>query len=118
MEHLRKDDFMTNIYTYEDVIPSPIANATVQKRFANGVHRQYVVTPNKGYVLHDARGCWTVLDEVTGEAIIIHAFYSGNCTTSATYDFDTNLYDFYAMLEYDVPSDQIFGKECNNHTET
>ena len=106
------------IITYEDVIPTPIANTTIQKRLADGVHRQYVVAPIDGYVLHDNRGCWTTIDENMGEEVTLHAFYSGNCTTGATYDFVANPYEFYAVPETEAPADQIFGGGANNNHET
>ena len=103
------------VVTYEDVIPSPIANATTQKRLYDGVHRQYVITPNEGYVLHDKASDWTEIDPVTQEETVKEAFFIGDCTCGATYDFTANPRDFYTKLASEVPADQIFGGVNNNH---
>ena len=97
--------------TYEPVNPTLIENTTMQKRFTDGVHKQYLITPNEGYVLHD-----NMLDEVvddpatglpTGEVIL--RYYQGTRTVAASYDFATNPREFYAVLRSTVPEDNICG---------
>lgn len=101
-------------YTYEDVIPTLIANTTMQKRLLNGVHRTYLIKANDGYVLHDNTGNWTETDPITGEEVVKKAYYTGTVTCAASYDFVTNPRGFEAVLENEVPSDQIFGKVDND----
>lgn len=120
------------VYTYEDVIPSLIPNTTMQKRFINGVHKQYVITPLENYVLRDKADDYVEIDpdtlEPTGRVIFHYA--SGGATCGASYDFtplqvtDENgvthtaygaQREFFARLASEVPSDQIFGGGGNDH---
>lgn len=97
--------------TYELVNPTLIANTTMQKRFSDGVHKQYLITPNEGYVLHDITLADEVYDPETGEPTgeIIPGYYEGTRTVAASYDFVTNPRQFYAVLRSDVPNDNICG---------
>ena len=67
----------------------------------NGVHSQYAITPNKGYVLHDKFLDEQVIDEETFETTgeIKLGFYSGTRTVAANYDFAANEREFYAVKE-------------------
>lgn len=102
-------------FTYEDVNPTLIPNTTMQKRFIDGVHKQYLITPVDGYVLHDSVGNWTEMDPITGEEITKEAYYTGTCTCAASYDFTANPREFYAVPADSVPADQIFGGVNNDH---
>lgn len=103
------------VITYEDVIPSPIANATVQKGFADGVHRIYSISAVDGYVLHDNGNDWTEIDPITGEETLKLGYSRGTCSCAASYDFVANPREFYAVPEDSVPADQIFGSVNNDH---
>lgn len=91
--------------TYENVTPSLIENTTMQKRLLDGVHKQYLITPNENYVLHDTYcDSYAEYDENgngIGEAIL--GFYSGTRTVAASYDFTANPRQFYAVLRTEVP---------------
>lgn len=97
------------VVTREPVTPSPIDNATVCKLLADGVHRQYEITPNDGYVLHDKGRDWTEIDPETEEEVLKLGFTAGDASCPATYDFVANPREFYAVLATTVPADQIFG---------
>lgn len=101
------------MWTYEDLIPTLIPNTTMQKGFnANGVHKIYVITPNPGYVLHDAASDQP--DEEAGTVTL--AFASGSCSCGANYDFVANPREFYAIPEEDVPENSvIYGGVDNDH---
>ena len=98
------------IITYENILETDsiyIANTVMKKRFIDGVHKQYTIAPNEGYVLHD-----NLLDNYEdydeqenpiGELIL--GYYSGTRTVAASYDFVTNPREFYAVLESSVPAD-------------
>lgn len=97
---------------YENVIPSPVENATVQKYIndTTGAHISYFVTPNEGYVLHDKFRDWEDIDPITGEPSTYHLGYTrGTATCAPNYDFEANPREFYAVLASSVPADQIFG---------
>ena len=102
-------------FTYEDVNPTLIPNTTMQKRFIDGVHKQYRITPVDGYGVHDSVGNWTEMDPITGEEITKEAYYTGTCTCAASYDFTANPREFYAVPADSVPADQIFGGVNNDH---
>ena len=96
--------------TYEPVNPTLIANTTMQKRFTDGIHKQYLITPNEGYVLHDQLLDAPIYDdegEPTGEIIL--RYYEGTRTVAASYDFVANPRQFYAVLRSTVPEDNICG---------
>lgn len=97
------------IYIYEDVNPTLIPNTTMRLRLRDGVPYSYWITPNEGYVLHDNMGDWEEADEITGETIIKKAYYRGTTTAPASYDFEANPREFYAVPESSVPENQVFG---------
>ena len=124
------------IITYEEVTPSPVANANVKKRFIDGVHRLFIVEANEGYVLHDTRLDDEVIDEntlePTGEVIL--GYTTGDKSVAASYDFTIinratvqgvsgNSYivdkvganEFYTLPESEVPVNRIFGVPGNDH---
>lgn len=102
---------------YEDFSPSFIANTTMQKVFVNEVHKQYRITPNEGYVLHDKSYDEEVIDPATmlptGEIKLGYRTYPATC--AASYDFVSNTREFYAVPRDSVPADQIYGVGDNDH---
>lgn len=106
---------MADIYTYEEVIPTPIENATVKKAIRNGVFASYRVTPNDGYVLHDNERDWYNTDMETMGEVLYLGYTTGTATCGANYDFTVNPREFYAVPEDSVPADQIFGGVNNDH---
>ena len=102
---------MANVY--EDMNPSPIENALVQKSYRDGVHRSYRITPNAGYVLHDNARDWVDMNPDTMEETTMLGFTRGTATCGANYDFTANPREFYAVPESEVPADQIFGGNPN-----
>lgn len=97
-------------YVDEIMNPSPIENTTIKKRFYDGVHKVYLITPNEGYVLHDNMLDEIIYDPETDE-IIGHnpKYYSGMRSVAASYDFTVNPRDFYAVLSSSVSEDDIYG---------
>lgn len=103
----------------EIVTPTLIEN-TITEKYINslGVHKAYYLTPVDGYVLHDkAYDYYENFDDEgnpIGEATEL-GFTRGTCSCPANYDFVANPREFYAILETDVPAEQIFGGGDNNH---
>ena len=111
--------------TYEDVVPSLIANTTMRKLFINGVHRTYNITPIAGYVLHDNARDWEEMNpENPEETIFTRGYTTGTASCAAAYDFGAvtvidgyaaiGTREFFARPETEVPENQIFGGG-NNH---
>lgn len=102
---------------YEIVNPTPIANATVERVFRDEVHKQYRITPNEGYVLHDKAYDEEVIDpdtiEPTGEIKLGYRTTSATC--AASYNFIANPKEYYAVPIDSVPADQIYGVGGNDH---
>lgn len=98
---------MTTI-TYEEVIPTPIQNATVEKMFKDGIHKSHRITPNDGYVLHNNVRDWTQIDEETGEEKQYCGYSKAMSSCPANYDFAENSREFYAVPVDSVPAEQIF----------
>ena len=95
-----------------------IENTTMQKLFINEVHKQYFITPNEGYVLHDnSFDTYADYDEEgngIGEPILGYRTATASCGVRQLVVDDngnivTNYYDFYAVPASSVPADQIFG---------
>ena len=96
--------------TYEEVIPSPIPNTTIMKGIVDGVHRNYQITANEGYVLHDKDMDMPIYDETyTYEIGVTLGYSAGTCSCGKNYDWEANPREFYAVLRTEVPADQIFG---------
>ena len=89
-------------FTYETIEPSLIPNTTMVKSLFNGVPRSYRITPNENYVLHDNASDWTETDEETGAQITYLGYTRGTVSCSATYDFEANPREFYAVEEHNV----------------
>lgn len=94
---------------YEELNPSPIANITVIKGIVDGVHKNYRLTPNEGYVLHDNMLDTEEIDPETLEPTgnIILGFYAGTRSVPASYNFTVNPREFYAVLENEVPGNSM-----------
>ena len=102
-------------------VPSEIPNTTKLEKIDSVTLevRAYAIKAVNGYVIHDNAGDWTYTDPVTGDEIKMLAFYSGNCTCSASYDFNTTTTvdgytaygtrEFFAKPASEVPENQIFG---------
>ena len=91
------------VITFEEVNPTPIPNATVVKGLVDGVHRNYRISPNDGYVLHDGAGDW-----VDDNGTKCKAYYRGGCSCGANYDFMANPREFCVVPENEVPTEHIF----------
>lgn len=100
---------------YIDATPI-IPNTTMQIYVdGNGVQRVYFITPNAGYVLHDNSKDWTI--EIDGEMVTHEGYTRYGVSVPLNYDFTANPYNIYAVLESEVPENQIFGGTKPN-TET
>lgn len=95
------------IITHENVNPTLIENTTMQKRFIDGVFKQYTIKANEGYILHDNTLDTPVYDEETyeetGEIILGFRPSTYTATCAANYDFATNPRGFYAIPESELP---------------
>ena len=96
-------------YTSEIVNPTLIENTTMTLNYKDGVATTYYITPNESYVLHDNRYDDVIVDEETGDEIVVLGYRTSTASCRATYDFETNEREFYAVPENTVPADQIFG---------
>lgn len=106
---------------YENVTPTLIPNTTMQRVIRDGVHKQYYIYPNEGYVLHDNASDYTDIDPDTGEEITVLTYYTGMCSCGKNYDFDNTIVidgytaygsrEFFARPATEVPDpdNQIFG---------
>ena len=104
-------------YTYENVNPTLVENTTMKLMVRDGVPKNYMITPNEGYVLHDsAFDTWIDIDgnELT-EPIL--GFRTTTATCPVTYDFVVNSREFYTVPADSVPADQIWGGGGNNDHE-
>ena len=98
---------MTTII-YEEVTPTLIPNTTVEKMLRDGVHRQYVITPIDGYVLHNNVRDWTHIDPDTMEETFYRGYSQSSSSVSSNYDFTENPNELYAVPAGSVPAEQIF----------
>ena len=88
----------------EDLTPSLIPNTSMQKIFVDGVHTQYGIKANEGYVLHDKdlnKYRFDYETETLTDEIIL-GFYDGTRTVRHDYDFEENPREFYATLKTDL----------------
>ena len=116
--------------TYESV-PAIIPNTEMRKKLFDGVHRNYMIKPADGYVMHDVNYDYLEerisIDPITGEEVTEYVTMLGYRPTegsvSANYDFTpTEMLDeagntvtaygsrqFFCKPIADVPENQIFG---------
>lgn len=79
--------------SYTEIVePSYIENTTILKVFTDeGVHRNYRITPNDGYAMHDK-----ILDEQDEETKkLCLGFRLSTASVGADYDFFVNEREFY-----------------------
>ena len=113
--------------TYETLANILIPNTTMQKILLDGVHKQYDILPNEGYVLHDNTLDFDEIDEETHEPTgnVVLGYYPIGRTCSVNYDFDnTTIIDgytaygsreFFARPANEVPTEQIFSSNKPEH---
>ena len=94
-----------------------IPNTAMSELSIDGVLTGYAITPVVGYVLHDKKRDWTGIDPETEEEILYLGYTTGTATCAASYDFVANPREFYAVLESEVPADQVFNVPNNTVTE-
>jgi hypothetical protein len=103
-------------FTYENVSPSLIANTTMQIRLIDGVPKQYLITVNEGYVLHDSEyDIYPEYDEEgngIGEPVLGYTQMTRTC--GYNYDFNANPRQFYAVLADSVPVDSIYSDDTDH----
>lgn len=119
--------------TYADVTPSLIPNTIIRKMLIDGVHKTYQIFPATNYVLHDNTMDIDVIDKATYEVIgkkFGYSPYGVYVSCGANYDFTAHTVtdengdiftaygnrEFFAVLESEVPADQIFGGGNNHET--
>lgn len=117
------------VITYEDVNPTLIPNTTMKKTLRDGVHTNYRIQPNEGYVIHDKARDMVDLDPDTMEETLKRGYTTTYASCGANYAFtpvtiaDENgvtftaygSREFAARLATDVPADQIFGVGKPDH---
>jgi hypothetical protein len=84
--------------TYENVTPTPIENAVVQKVLRDGVHKTYYITPVDGYVLHDKN-----YDDINVTPVLL-GYRTSTASIPVSYDFAANPREFYAVPADSVPA--------------
>ena len=83
--------------TYENVTPTPIENAVVQKVLRDEVHKTYYITPVDGYVLYDKN-----YDDINVTPVLL-GYRTSTASVAASYDFVANPREFYAVPADNVP---------------
>lgn len=100
-------------YTPETEISLP--NITIVRKYADGIHAAYQLTPNEGYVMHNPNNDDVVeeIDPVTGETVTVtyRYYYRFASIPASRPDY---IYNWTAVLESEVPADSIFGGGDNN----
>lgn len=102
---------------YVDVTPV-FENTTMQEYYNSAnVLRGYRIYPCEGYVLHTNSYDTPVIDEETMEETgeILLGYTRGDIMVGYNYNFETNPFEIYAVLESEVPAEQIFGGGDNDH---
>ena len=88
---------------YKDIEPI-IKNTVMKERYNdNGDKVNYIISPQKGYLLHEKSRDEAIFDENgvdTGE--IKKGYTSGIVTVLANYDFDKNEREIYAVKEDEI----------------
>lgn len=95
-----------------------ITNSTVTPYYSqtSGELITYQIRANYGYVLHDSELDILDIDPFTEEEISrLAGFTSATCSCSADYDWEANPREFYAIFESEIPANQIFGGNYNDH---
>lgn len=71
----------------------------------------YDIAPVGGYVLHDNTRDYEMPDFENNpdEMIFKQGYTRGSTSVPADYDFEANPRELYAVIESEVPADQIFG---------
>lgn len=72
---------------YTEVTPI-VPNTTMQKMTADGVDKQYVITPIDGYELHNSSRDWEEENPETGEKTFVRGYTRSYSTVGIDYDFD------------------------------
>lgn len=104
------------------IIYSPMAETLLENTSmklgvdsVTGQPKKYEITPNEGYVLHDnSYDTYAEYDDEgngIGEKTLGYRTSSASCSIA---QFNSNYYEFYAVLRSEVPENQIFGTG-NNH---
>lgn len=102
-----------------DVTPI-FENTTMQASYnSENVLRTYRISPCEGYVLHSSGLDFPEFDEETmtetGNTLL--GYTRGVVTVPYNYDFEANPRNIFAVLETEVPENQIFGGGDNNDHE-
>ena len=100
------------VITYEIATDIVLPNITVERKYADGRHLSYRLTPKEGYVLHSPSLDVEVQDPMTGETHIEQYYYRMRSITVAQ---PVSTWDWHAVLESSVPADMIFGGGNNDH---
>lgn len=95
-----------------------IENCTITEFYVSGVLRAYKIKANDGYVLHDGVLDIVETDPWTNEEVSrIPCFTEATCSCPASYDWDANPREFYAILKTEVPEgSEIYEIETDHET--
>lgn len=74
----------------------------------DGVLRLYRIYPNEGYVLHNNVRDWKHIGPETGEETFYRGYSTSGSSVPASYDFNENPNELYAVPDDSVPAEQIF----------
>lgn len=98
---------------------TPVYENTTMQAYYNSenVLRGYDIRPCEGYVLHSSGLDFPEVDEetMTETGTILLGYTRGLVTVGYNYDFEANPRNIFAVLESEVPADQIFGGGNNDH---
>ena len=95
------------VYTYEITTDIIIPNIIVERKYADGVHTAYRITPADGYILHNPQLDDLVENPETGDSLV-QRYYYREATIPARYAPSTWLWE--AVLENDAPTYVIGGE--------
>lgn len=82
-------------FSYENLEKTLVENTTMKTMFRDGVPYQYLITPNKDYVLHETGYDYP---DMNNPEIKHKGYTTGTITVPVDYDFETNDREIYAVL--------------------
>lgn len=98
------------VITFESETEITRPNITIVRKYSDGVHKAYHLTPNEGYVMFNPNNddAMEEIDPITGETVtVIYRYYYRFASVVASRP--ENINNWTAVPEADVPADSIFG---------
>ena len=99
------------VYTMEIATDYNFPNLTVYRKYRDGVHYAWRVTPNDGYVMYDTNANDVEYDENGNEYSVIYYYTSLDRPLNANW----SNFSWVAVLRSSVDENYIFGLPDNDH---